>query len=45
MRSEEEIKKEIDRLTEQISNEIDIDYSDKLIARKWALKWVIEEDK
>lgn len=45
MRTEEEIKKEINRLTETIGKEIDLEYADKLITRKWALKWVLKEEK
>lgn len=45
MKNIEEIKKEVDRLTEEIGKEIDMDYADKLIMRKWALKWVLQEEK
>ncbi|GEM_PF-6872719 len=44
MRNEEEIKKEINRLNETIGKEIDDDVCVNLAARKWALKWVLEEE-
>ena len=44
MRTEEEIKNEINRLTDSIGKEIDLECADRLIARKWALKWVLKEE-